>query len=256
MRDQGRGLTGKSSSWTAFMYLRLVCCGITHLTAQGPSRTCNERQDEEDSGRAKAGGCVTGLSRRLGWASFSGATLARCHFLEPPWQESDTAHGGCVKKQTTLQVARLFSRPALGRSWKGMGAGHHTSNRHVQGQYRRVQTFVPGTSANRYPKTLKFCTRHVREPFSKKALRFPKKGPALGQRPVPLPPRSHLPAERTRQSHGTYKTVKARFRPHIRQSGPNSGPNGTYKTVMARCWPWTTGESPQNLSFRSHFAGI
>jgi len=179
LRDQGRGLTGKSSSWTAFMYLRLVCCGITHLTAQGPSRTCNERQDEEDSGRAKAGGCVTGLSRRLGWASFSGATLARCHFLEPPWQDVIFwSHLGKKVTQPMVAVSRSrqpyrlrdFSQDlrlaGLGKEWAldttpqtvtskvSTGASKHLYQARPRTVIQKRLNFVPGTSANHFQKRL------------------------------------------------------------------------------------------------------
>ena len=58
-------------------YLRLIDCCITPLKAQGPSRTCNERKEEEEEGveghlarrgargrRARCASGLLGVSRR------------------------------------------------------------------------------------------------------------------------------------------------------------------------------------------------
>jgi len=66
-RSRSAGWAACNDAVRAGSYLRLIDSCITHLKARGPSRTCNEREEEEDEGSATQAGSDESHSRAGSW---------------------------------------------------------------------------------------------------------------------------------------------------------------------------------------------
>ena len=81
-------------------YVRLIDSYITQLEAQGPSRTCNESQEEEEEGVSGWGGTVIWLNLSVTFCS-SSLVLSSSLFATCRPRPSASAGGSCVTKCTT-----------------------------------------------------------------------------------------------------------------------------------------------------------